>query len=291
LNRDGLSALLTKPFDSEKHYAAIIDSLRRMIVSLSAETSFDAEVLTAPGSFLDFTQAEDLSAVRQKLERELAGLESAVEAKRTERDLLVTQLSDRLDVVQKELTDTRNRLRRSENEITRDPLTGIANRRHFDRQLDLWVSRRSSRPFVLAMIDVDHFKGVNDRYGHQTGDQVLTAVTKVMRRMTRGSDLVARYGGEEFAILFSNMTLERARERSWQIMEAVRKVTIDIPGGFLGVTLSCGLAILNPEDTPRTLLERADFALYDAKRLGRNRIESRTKTRTEGLEQLQGGGQ
>jgi diguanylate cyclase len=261
------------PPEPEREYAAIIDALRRVIVTLCGGPSNTA-ILGSADSFLDLARDGDIGQLRKRMEHELAGLQLAMESKRKERDELITVLADRLALVQNKLFHTQDRLKRTENETTRDALTAIANRGHFDRQIEMWMaSRRRARPFVLAMIDVDNFKHVNDSYGHQTGDRVLVAVSEVMRRMIRSNDLVARYGGEEFAILFGNMSLERARERSLQILDAVRMLSIEIPGGSLSVTLSCGLAMSEPGDTPRTLVKRADAALYDAKAQGRNRVE------------------
>jgi diguanylate cyclase len=235
--------------------------------------------------FLELARSEDPGDLRRKIESEVGGLELAMEAKRSERDELVSLLSDRLEFVQNKLFDTQARLKKTENETSLDALTGIANRRHFDRQLDTWVaSHQNAKPFVLAMIDVDNFKSVNDQHGHQTGDRVLTAVAQIMCRMIRSDDVVSRYGGEEFTILFGNISLRRARERSLEILDAVRKLRIEgRDGSLLGITVSCGLAMFVPGDTSRSLLQRADHALYDAKQRGRNRVETRKSTVADSL--------
>lgn len=157
---------------------------------------------------------------------------------------------------------------------THDPLTGLLNRRTFDEQLhgDLLRADRNGEPFAVAMLDVDHFKRVNDKYGHHAGDAALKGVAAVIRETLRQTDLVGRWGGEEFALAFpsertasSSVMLERLRAT----LEA--RVT-ELPNGTkIKLTLSAGVAFA-PEDgrDSATLLAVADNRLLEAKRRGRN---------------------
>jgi diguanylate cyclase (GGDEF)-like protein len=157
-----------------------------------------------------------------------------------------------------------------------DELTGLPNRRAFLRRIEDEVARvqRYGFPLSLALIDLDHFKQVNDRYGHSGGDEVLKIYSKNILSIFRHHDLVARYGGEEFAVLLPNTQEEgsmralnkvkaRAEETRWQFNDEM----IAVP------TFSSGVSLYKPGETASAFIERADKALYRAKRLGRNRVE------------------
>jgi len=150
-----------------------------------------------------------------------------------------------------------------------DPLTGVANRRWFDEVLvdAVDASNRSGQPLALAMFDLDHFKRVNDTYGHQTGDKVLRQFAHVLRSCTRADvDVVARVGGEEFAVLMPGCTLDQA-------VNAYRRIRDQNAQTGLLTTCSCGIAGL-PMDAsnPTDLFKAADSALYASKENGRNRV-------------------
>lgn len=162
-----------------------------------------------------------------------------------------------------------------------DALTHVANRRFFDRRLneELTRWRRRGGSLVCMLVDVDHFKKVNDNHGHQAGDKVLAQVAELLGKDLRASDVLARYGGEEFVLLLPE-TSERQglaiAERLRQIVERA-KFEIDAPES-LEVTVSAGLAVLDrrsgrvPQDTDTWILGQADAALYRAKRAGRNKV-------------------
>ena len=127
------------------------------------------------------------------------------------------------------------------------------------------------------MTDIDHFKRFNDSYGHLTGDQVLRLVAMSVKQNVKGQDVAARYGGEEFAVVLPNTVLRSAITVADHIRRAVmtKELMKRSTGEHLGrVTISIGVAVLKPNDTPATLIERADGCLYAAKRSGRNRVIS-----------------
>jgi diguanylate cyclase (GGDEF)-like protein len=157
-----------------------------------------------------------------------------------------------------------------------DELTDLPNRRAFLRRLEDEVARvqRYGYPLSLALIDMDSFKSVNDRYGHGAGDEVLRNFASNVLSIFRHHDMVARYGGEEFAVLLPNTD----RNGALRALEKVRKRTSESSYQFGGKTMamptfSAGISLYRPGETPGSLIERADKALYQAKRLGRNRIE------------------
>jgi diguanylate cyclase (GGDEF)-like protein/PAS domain S-box-containing protein len=159
-------------------------------------------------------------------------------------------------------------------QATRDALTGAFNRRYVENVLGEEVQRaqRHARPLAVAILDADHFKRVNDTHGHQTGDEVLRAITERCRNMLRAHDVLGRYGGEEFVIVFPETNLEEAGVVAERLRAAVADEPIKIGNETLGVTVSIGLGAYGPGDDLDKLLQRADAALYTAKQDGRNLV-------------------
>ncbi len=165
-----------------------------------------------------------------------------------------------------------------------DPLTGVYNRRYLNDRFRIEISRalRYGFPLSVLMIDVDHFKQVNDVWGHQVGDTVLTALGRLLRSSVRPQDVTARYGGEEFVILAPDTAMPGAVELAARLHQAVMDTVLleDLnltSGEGLRLTVSIGVAALEREgDDAQKLLARADAAMYQAKREGRNRVASLT---------------
>ncbi|HSD21342.1 MAG TPA: GGDEF domain-containing protein [Anaeromyxobacter sp.] len=157
----------------------------------------------------------------------------------------------------------------------RDPLTGLANRRAFEEALAREVARaaRDEAPLAVIALDVDHFKRVNDAYGHAAGDEVLAEVAARAAHALRAGDLLARVGGEEFAALLPGASLEAAAEAAERVRARIGAAPIVAGEARLAVTVSAGLAALAPGEEGAALLARADGRLYAAKRAGRDRIE------------------
>jgi len=155
-----------------------------------------------------------------------------------------------------------------------DPLTGMQNRRYFDEALREYLDafRRVEKPLGLLVIDLDHFKQINDTHGHDVGDKVLREVGIGLRAITRFHDVLARLGGEEFAILVPNMQEAQLVEFADRIRNAVAEIVVPTARGRIKVTASVGAAIWNPQETAEEFFRRADTHLYEAKRSGRNRV-------------------
>ena len=157
----------------------------------------------------------------------------------------------------------------------RDPLTGLFNRRYMDESLERELSRaaRDKLPLSLLMIDIDHFKKLNDTYGHQAGDEVLKRLGELIRHGARSADLPCRYGGEEFLLVLPNMSLDKAVERAEEWRQAFAAARVGFGGTLLSATMSVGVATFPEHGNAReSLIEAADRALYAAKHAGRNRV-------------------
>jgi diguanylate cyclase len=184
----------------------------------------------------------------------------------------------------KSLEETRSEVERLDAQLDQarrlaliDALTGLANRRAFDIELDrlLHAHQSKRRPFALILLDVDHFKLVNDRHGHVIGDKVLQQLANRLKSRTRQGDTVARYGGEEFAILLPRTGLAEAKNVADQACDHIRKLNLrrtDTGETIENVTASFGVAEASHEATANDVIHRADQALYEAKRRGRNRV-------------------
>ena len=167
-----------------------------------------------------------------------------------------------------------------------DPLTGVANRRSLIAALDRDMARaqRMREPMALMMVDIDHFKDVNDQYGHPAGDRVLCSVVNVLRQRVRAQDLVGRYGGEEFMVLLPDTGLVGAEQLAHELCKAVEESRCPadgVPGPGIAVTVSIGVfgGRLESGDSWDMLIAAADRALYEAKNNGRNRVEVATGLR------------
>jgi len=157
-----------------------------------------------------------------------------------------------------------------------DEMTGLYNRRYFDRHLNLMLGKAGAqeRDMALVIFDIDHFKSVNDNYGHDAGDAVIREFANRLRRNVRGVDMACRYGGEEFVVIMPDTGFEQAHAIAERVRSAVADDGFDIGGGrAIKVTVSAGVSLNDADkDTPDSILKRADIALYQAKQQGRNRV-------------------
>lgn len=183
----------------------------------------------------------------------------------------LTQITSEMESLRKELAQIRE-------ESYIDSLTGISNRKAFDVALEeaVYKTRLEKSTFSVLIADVDHFKQVNDSYGHLVGDKVLRFVASTFKWCVKGKDIVARFGGEEFAVILLNTDMTGAYSVAEQIRRAVCAGKIkDMSSQKMldQVTISIGIAQFDSNDLPNDILQRADQALYQAKEKGRNRVE------------------
>ncbi|MBN59694.1 GGDEF domain-containing protein [Thalassolituus sp.] len=163
-------------------------------------------------------------------------------------------------------------------QVVTDPLTGLFNVRHFRKSLEheLERTRRTGMTTALVMVDLDHFKSVNDTWGHEAGNLVLQTVAQLLQDQTRKLDICCRYGGEEFAVILPSTELMLARQVAERCLNALRNTLIPLESTDLQVTASIGVAVAdNSSQTSDRLIEDADECMYDAKKGGRNQVVSK----------------
>lgn len=181
-------------------------------------------------------------------------------------------LQTKLQTAEKRLQEQQNEIETHISRSMTDPLTGLPNRRDFSDRLEERMAgwKRRGEVFSLLMLDVDHFKKLNDKHGHQAGDEVLKMIGRALRGVLRRDDAVARYGGEEFVMILPGTTLEQTRSVAEKVRQAIAKIDLNRGGTKIAVTISGGLATIQRDEQSESLMQRADAALYAAKAGGRN---------------------
>src|SRR4029079_7950598 len=234
----------------------------------------------AAGSASNYTETLTRDSDRLGVTKDREGLRAIVQSLvSTANDMKEDNqtLEQRLNASRDEINELQENLAVVRAESLTDPRTGLANRKRFDSQLvtAMAESTERSEALSLVMVDIDHFKSFNDTWGHLTGDQVLRLVAMSLKQNVKGQDLATRYGGEEFAVVLPNTVLRSALTVADHIRRAVmsKQLLRRSTGQNLGrVTISLGVATMHQDDTPQSLIPRADACLYAAKRSGRNRV-------------------
>ena len=264
---DRLDALGTHMAGEIKDVLDVLDS------AAGSASSYSATLADAGEKLKDASDAVQNGRGAGALQALIERLTAAAKAMETSN----SKLEARLLASRGEIEQLRHNLAAVRNESLTDPLTTLANRQYFDAELRKFVieSRAANEPLALLMSDVDNFKAFNDQFGHLTGDQVLRLVAGAVKQNLKGHDVAARYGGEEFAVALPRTGLRSAIMLAEHIRRSVmtRELMKRSSGERLGrVTISIGVAQLQPSDTPQSLIERADQCLYAAKRGGRNQV-------------------
>jgi diguanylate cyclase len=256
--------------EQRKELTGIVGLVRDAMASAGLQLDSIHSEIEASGTRFEVLAAnEDPKLIAQQIRAEVARLKQAVAERRQAWETQRKTFADQVAALERQLTATRQ-------QASLDGLTGIANQGSFHAELDRRLHRVGSQ-LVLAILDVDHFKSVNDTYGHAEGDRVLKAVAQGLKQSVRDNDFVARGGGDEFMVLLENVRLRQAEGRFTTVLARLRTEVAKGGSGALAPSLSCGLAELSAGDTPASLYERADQALYAAKRGGRNRVATKTQ--------------
>ncbi|WPC05059.1 GGDEF domain-containing protein [Pseudomonas benzenivorans] len=251
--------------------------------SLSAARELDSELRQqVDGLHSSVQQATDLGSLKDLVENRLNGLLATMQqyqSQRDEREQLVSgrlqTLVERVANMEQEAKGFRQHLEEQRQKALLDPLTGLPNRAAWGERLDLELARwqRYGGELLLAMVDIDHFKRINDAYGHLAGDKVLKIIAGELRKRLRKIDFIARFGGEEFVLLLPSTPLAGGLQLLETLREGIAACPFHFRGERVSITLSAGISAFAAGERSDQVLERADQALYRAKRGGRNRIE------------------
>jgi diguanylate cyclase len=246
---------------SRRLEGAVSEAVTLVNGAREAATRYDGSLREASDGLADGPEA--LGAVLQRLVAE------------------TREVTRRSDAAARRLTETARKtqelhaeLAEARRQATTDPLTGLANRRCLDEALRAGLEETATVPLALIMVDVDHFKAVNDTHGHHVGDDVLRLLAVTLSQAIGKDALAARFGGEEFCVILHGAGLQEAARAAEAIRLCVGNASLLIrqTGQRLGVTVSLGLAMAEPGEAAAGLIQRADASLYEAKRGGRNRV-------------------
>ena len=239
------------------------DNLKEIRESVAEAESVD-QLQKAIESRIDDIDSEVSSYVESETERANRAEESS------------SELEARIKKLQTQTTKLRQSLEAARTEAIVDPLTGISNRRAYDERFEIEYSRwkRNHEPLTLAIMDIDHFKNINDTYGHPIGDKVLKVVAGRIQQQVRESDFFGRIGGEEFAFILVNSQIEDALEKVETLRKSVEECNFRVKKKKFQVTISVGLSSFKSRDSIESVYQRADQALVKAKQTGRNKCLS-----------------
>jgi diguanylate cyclase len=248
--------------DAQSHNESVMWQVRELTGEVSSATELGT--------------LQSLVTVRlERVTREVCDFRAREEGRMLEYNGRAAEMAARIAQLEHETHELHAKLDDEKHGARLDPLTGVANRKSFDERLGVEIARRQrgSAPGVMLLLDIDDFKIVNDTYGHRAGDRVLQNVAacfKVAAR--RGGDLAARIGGEEFALLLDGITIPEALQIANEVRAAVQALRFHFRGTPVRVTVSCGITELQSPDSAEAAFDRADSALYQAKRGGKNLV-------------------
>jgi diguanylate cyclase len=228
-------------------------------------------------------EAADLDDLKQVLESHLEGLLGTMDHHQKQRDereqevaARLHSLAERVAHMEQEALGYREHLEEQRQKALIDPLTGLPNRAAWSERLEHEIGQwqRHGNTLLLAMLDLDHFKSINDNYGHLAGDKVLKIIANVLRKRLRGTDFIARFGGEEFVLMMPGTVPAVGAKLLETLRAAIEACPFHFKGERVTITISMGLTAFKPGEHSDMALKRADQALYRAKNAGRNRVEA-----------------
>ena len=262
----------------EKYFHAAIDAQIEKIFLQAVEQIRNTTQILNTGSENAIRHESQLIEQADNIRGGKGSLENAIEKMLDLSRLMVESTREnqiQISETNKKLAELQKDLEIARSEADHDKLTRLPNRRKFDRDLDAAIQKlqEEAQPFVLVFVDVDHFKRVNDTFGHECGDRVLRMIANQLSQLSNNHCNISRYGGEEFALLFEGDDIDDVFEKVDHCRNGLAgKSLVDIGSGeSIGrVTFSAGMAECLPIDTKQTILRKADVALYNAKTEGRN---------------------
>ncbi len=273
---------------------SLVDAQEGYVDGLASARELDSDLRQqVTGLHSSVQEANDLSGLKQVIESRLEGLLQTMDAYQRERDQREEQVASRLQTLvervasmAQEAKGFREHLEEQRQKALVDALTGLPNRAAWNERLEIEGARwqRYGGELLMAVLDIDHFKRINDEYGHLAGDKVLKIIAGELAKRVRATDFIARFGGEEFVLLMPSTPMEGGLRLLEVLRTAIEACPFHFKGQPVTITLSGGLAAYHSGEVAEQVFERADQALYRAKRGGRNRIESeRYEARSDSL--------
>lgn len=265
---DEISQFVAEQHDNQSQSQASSETLNTQLIS----------EMKAMGDTVD--SAGDLQQIRQQVRSRLDAIDKHLQDFRQREVTLTAAIRARSDQMRSRIVELEAEAKRLHNQLqdeqrlsTIDTLTKIPNRLAYEKRIDeeLHRWRRFQQPTCLAVWDVDHFKRINDTYGHRAGDRVLRVVADCFAGRIRSTDFIARYGGEEFVIILPGTTLDDAARFSEKLRAAIAEIGFHFRGDPISITASSGITALLADDSADIAFDRADKAMYRAKQTGRNR--------------------
>ncbi len=264
--------------ERDVEFGETIDVLRAAL----AKVTGDAEGVNAAldensRKFKRLTAVDNIRLLRRQLSRAVVDLETVVAEKKRQEKAQHAKLAN-------QIAELESRVEASMAEALKDELTSVANRRGFDQTIKRWVTNATAtkQPFVLAMVDLDDFKRINDEHGHSVGDRILQVAARSLKNGIRATDYIARYGGEEFVVLLRGIGDTFGQQRMEEILSKIAAARYEYHGVgrevVVSFTASCGVTEFVPGESYDALIKRADDALYEAKGIGKARVVTRNAT-------------
>ncbi|MCB1938617.1 MAG: diguanylate cyclase, partial [Rhodocyclaceae bacterium] len=257
------------------------DAQQRLKQMLAGFVDRLADMSRSAGSFHDTLEvcadrietAVDISELSDVVEEMLRETRIVQEDARRSKDDLAS-LQQQVEMANSEIAKLQTELHNTSELVRHDPLTGILNRKGLDEALKREIARAQRResPLCIGLLDIDNFKRINDTHGHHTGDAALQHLTEVVKDNLRPQDSVGRYGGEEFLILLPDTDVEHAVAALKRLQRALTNRYFLAEGQKMLITFSAGVARVAPDEAPEAAVDRADKAMYRAKRAGKNRV-------------------
>ena len=295
---DDLATLMLAITDSGQHeFEAYLQQLNERLESFqsnlqaaseghadnrSAAREMDTQIREqVDGLQSSMQEAADLDDLKHVLENHLEGLLGTMDQHQKQRDereqevaARLHSLAERVAHMEQEALGYREHLEEQRQKALIDPLTGLPNRAAWSERLDHEISQwqQHGNTLLLAMLDLDHFKRINDNYGHLAGDKVLKIIANVLRKRLRGTDFIARFGGEEFVLLMPDTVPTAGAKLLEKLRASIEACPFHFKGEPVTITISMGLTAFKPGEHSDLVLKRADQALYRAKHAGRNQV-------------------
>ena len=264
--------------DKTAKLALLINNMDEFVNSAVSKSGNSAKTLTQISNELKTIEFEDMDHdLFNVLKNKMIKINSSIY---NEVSTLSNQLKDEqreVAILKKKINTLEESLKDTKKEVAIDFLTGLLTRREFDKELDKFNSEyeHSNKDFTILFLDIDHFKSINDTYGHDAGDSVLKIFAKILQNKVRAGDIVARYGGEEFVILIPNHNKKRITDITDNIQKTMKMNKFIYESVKIKVTFSAGVTIRSLYKSSSEMVKEADKLLYKAKSLGRDRIESK----------------